>query len=153
MPPPDNVTPFRPRKTPPRAPSGQGMGLTTHRGKAILVQALSVVTFVLLFFVTLRPWSYLVIALGVAAVAVAFTNRQDAMPWAKTHHEHALRTILIGYAIWALSEVILGLFGPLSFVILFIHIAVLLWVAVRGIVGFVLAVIRKPIGNPKGVLF
>lgn len=149
----DNITPFRPRRPPPRAPSGQGMGLTTHRGKAVLVQALTIITFLAMFFIAVRPWSYLPLAIGVAAVAIAFTNRQEAMPWARTHHEHALRTILIGYAIWALSEVILGLFGPLVMWILIIHIAVLLWVAVRSIVGVVLAAMRKPISHPTGILF
>ncbi len=151
--PPDNVTPFRPRRPPPR-PAGQGSGLTTHRGKAVLVQALTLATFLGMFFVRMPPWHYLPLVLGIAAVAIAFSNRQDGMPWAQTHHEHALRTVLIGYAIWTLSSLILGLFGAgMQMTILLIQLVVLLWAGVRAIVGVALAIMRKPVWRPRGVLF
>ena len=34
---------------------------------------------------------------AVAGGAMALSNRAEAMPWAQTHHEHALRTLVIGY--------------------------------------------------------
>ena len=147
----DNVTPFRRR--PPPKPAQRSGGLTSHRGKAILVHALTLVGFATSLLLALpTPFSLIPMAVGVAAVAVAFSNRTEAMPWAQTHHEHALRTLLIGYAVWTLGSLILGLIGPLAIAVPFIKFGVLIWVAIRSGVGLVLAILRKPIPNPRGPL-
>lgn len=152
----DNVTPFRPRprKPPPHRPQGQGLGLKTHRGKAVLVQLAALAAFALSFAFPTFPLSLLGLAVGVAGVFIAVSNRMEAMPWAATHHEHAMRTIVIGAAIWTLAG-LLPLFGAdiLVTITFFVWLGVLIWVAVRAGVGLVLAILRKPINNPRGWLF
>lgn len=146
----DNVTPFRRR--PPPKPVQRSGGVSSHRGKAVLVQALTLAAFVMNFFLAAPPLSYLALAVGVAAAAVALSNRTDAMPWATTHHEHALRTLIGGYAIWVLATLLAFVNGSLVIVTFYIHIVVLIWVAIRAGIGLVLAILRKPIGNPRGPL-
>ena len=138
----DNVTPFRPRKPPPR-PKGNGLGLTTHRGKAVLAQLLTLLCFAASFLLNAPPWSYIGLAIGVAGCAIAASNRFDAMPWAKTHHEHVMRTIIIGASIWTLASLFLLIpllpQGPIMTGIFWTQIAILIWVAIRAGVGLVLA--------------
>ena len=158
----DNVTPFRPRRPPPKAPRAPNFGIATHRGRAVLVQLLTLIVFVLSFFLRFPPWSYLVTAIAVAGVAVAASSRAGAMPWAATHHEHALRTLLFGYTIITLVSLISLLFPPsmaaptVLFVVMQIQlwttILVAIWAAIRAGVGLVLAIMRKPIWHPKGLL-
>lgn len=148
---PDNVTPFRRR--PPPKPAQRGGGLTSHRGKAVLAHLLTLAAFALSLLVALpTPFNLIAMAVGIAAVALALSNRQEAMPWAQTHHEHALRTLLVGYAIWVIASLLLGLIGPLAVAIPFVKFGVLIWVAIRSGVGLILAILRKPIPHPKGVL-
>jgi uncharacterized membrane protein len=147
----DNVTPFRPRRPPPRQPSGKS--LQTPRGKAVLVQALPIVAFAATFLLPTRPLSYIALGISIAAFLIALANRAEPMPWARTHHEHALRTIIIGYAIWTLSSAVLLLAPQLAPLVFIIHIVVLIWVAVRSGVGLVLAIMRRPIWRPTGILF
>ena len=146
----DNVTPFRRR--PPPKPVQRSGGVSSHRGKAVLVQALAIAAFALSFLLPAPPLSYLALAVGVAGAAIAFSNRTEAMPWAQTHHEHALRTLIGGYAIWTLSSLLGYINGSLVVITFYIHIAVLAWVAIRAGVGLVLAILRKPIPHPRGVL-
>lgn len=148
----DNVTPFRPRRPPPRRRGGGGLGMKSHRAKAIMAHALTLLSFALYFFLPAAPWSYLGLAVGVAAVAIAAGNRQEAMPWAQTHHEHALRTLIIGAAIWTVSSLI-GLFGAAFYTPVFwIHVAVCVWAAARTVAGMGIAAFRKPMPNPRGPL-
>ncbi|MES1197286.1 MAG: hypothetical protein ABUL55_01560 [Pseudomonadota bacterium] len=161
----DNVTPFRRRKPqrPQRSPSPGG-GLATHRGRAVLVHALTLASFAVSFFApgivlgftgsvdAARFAGFFGLALGFAALFVAAGNRQSAMPWAQTHHEHVVRTLVIGYAVWTLAS-LLTYFGPLGVAAFFIQVGVLIWVVVRAGVGLVLAILRKPIPRPKGILF
>jgi hypothetical protein len=147
----DNVTPFRPRRPPPRPSSGKS--LQTPRGKAVLVQALAIVAFAASYLLPAPPLSYIALGIAIAAFAIALANRAEPMPWARTHHEHALRTIIIGYAIWTLSSAVLIIAPQLFMWVLIIHIVVLVWVAVRSGVGLVLAIMRKPIWRPTGLLF
>jgi uncharacterized membrane protein len=148
---PDNVTPFRPRRPPPK-PAQRGGGLSSHRGKAVLAHVLTLAAFGLSFFLAGPPLSYLAMAVGVAAVAIALANRADAMPWAQTHHEHAVRTVMIGYAIWVIGGLLAFVSGALIAAVFYIRIAVLVWVAIRAGVGLVLAILRKPIPHPRGAL-
>lgn len=149
--PPDNVTPFRPRRPTPK-PAQRGGGISSHRGKAVLAHALTLAAFGLSFLFPAPPLTYLAMAVGIAAVAIAFSNRTEAMPWAQTHHEHALRTLMIGYAIWVIGGLLGYINGALIVGTLYIKIAVLIWVAIRAGIGLVLAVLRKPIPHPRGVL-
>jgi uncharacterized membrane protein len=150
----DNVTPFRPRR-PPAKPSGGGLGLTTHRGKAVLAQALALGAFAAAFGLNIGPLAYVGLILGVAGAAIAASNREEAMPWARTHHEHALRTIIFGAVAWTLITLpglLPGLPPQVSLAIFYAQIAIVVWVAIRAGVGLVLAAMRKPIPHPQGIL-
>lgn len=161
---PDNVTPFRPRRPPPK-PAGGGFGLSTHRGKAVLVHVLTLAGFALSFLFPGPPLSWLALAVGFSAAAIAYSNRAEAMPWASTHHEHAFRTLLIGFALITLlrlpayfmpreiaDETTMQIVQTASQVIFWATLAVLIWVALRAIIGLVLASLRKPIPHPRGML-
>jgi len=160
---PDNVTPFRRRKPQrPQRSSAPGGGLATHRGRAILVHALTLLSFAISFFApgmvlvatqsldAARFSGFFGVALGFAALFIAAGNRQSAMPWAQTHHEHAVRTLVIGYAVWTLGS-LLSYFG-LAAVTNYIQLGVIIWVVVRAGIGLVLAILRRPIWRPKGFL-
>jgi uncharacterized membrane protein len=156
MAPRDNVTPFRrPPRRPPVQQSGGGLGLTTHRGKAVTAQALTLAAFIASFFLNVGPAAYLGMIFGVAGAAIAASNREEAMPWARTHHEHALRTLIFGAVIWTLltlPSLFGGLFAGLSIYIFYARIAVVIWASLRAGIGLVLAILRKPIPHPHGVL-
>jgi uncharacterized membrane protein len=159
----DNVTPFRrPRKPPPQKRQSGGNAWQSHRGKAVLVHVLTLATYVsaFLFPFPAPPGTPLVLilascislAFAFMAVTLAMQNRYDAMPWAATHHEHAIRTLLIGFVVWTLASALTLVTPALGFVAFYARIAVMLWVLVRSVVGFVLAIMRKPIWHPKGLL-
>ena len=161
----DNVTPFR-RPKPVRPQQQGGLGIKTHRGKAVLVQTLTLLAFVLnfagaaagqVFFGTgaviaqMRMAFWLLsIGISIAAVIVAFANRGQGMPWANTHHEHALRTLFIGYAIWTVGSLLTYVHGSLIIVAIFVQLGVALWAVLRAMIGLVLAFSRKAIPNPRG---
>lgn len=137
------------------------MGFKTHRGKAVLSQLLTLVVFAvnvsLPFLLGGTPY-YMIgwvvgIALAVAAALIAFTNRGSSNPWANTHHEHALRTLIIGWVIWTLGSMLAFVHGSLGIVTLIVHVVIALWAILRAGVGVVLALMRKPIPNPRGWLF
>ena len=158
-----NVTPFRrpPRRVAQKQQQG-GMGFKTHRGKAVLVQLLTLATFACAFFFPFPPRpgmpfeivvaSCVSLALAFGAIALASPNRYDGMPWAATHHEHAIRTLLIGFVIWTLASALTYISGSLGDVAHIIHIAVVIWAVVRSSVGAVLAFMRRPIWHPRGWL-
>lgn len=150
----DNVTPFRrPQPPKPVRPQQEGWGFKTHRGKAVLAHLLTIAAFAVNFFVNTPPWSLIGMAVGLAAFLLVLSNRGQAMPWANTHHEHALRTLIIGYSIWILASLLtLAGVGALVTVVFYIKLAVLLWASVRALIGLVLAVMRRPIPNPRGWL-
>ena len=176
-----NVTPFRrPPKRPPAPQQSGGLGFKTHRGKAVLVQLLTAAAFVVNYFFPYAPLSF--VGLGVGSrhgaerdgyrrrpvvVVHAFSNRYEAMPWARTHHEHALRTLLIGYSIlvalglvpllfgggYTQGETVAGLRAQYDLAAFWLRIAVIIWAVLRAGVGLVLALMRKPITKPAGILF
>ncbi|MGE3248978.1 MAG: hypothetical protein AB7J28_01465 [Hyphomonadaceae bacterium] len=143
----DNVTPFRRRPKPRPEPSNP---LRSHRGKVLLVHALTLTAFAIYFLLT-TPWTYIGLALGIAAVAIAASNRHEGMPWALTHHEQATRTIIIGAVAWTLGS-LLAFIPGLGVATPWIHIIVALWVGLRALIGFVLAGLRRPVPNPRGFL-
>ncbi len=147
----DNVTPFRPRKPQPKQPNG--LGLKSHRSKAVLVHVMTLLAFGLSFVLSSPPASFIGIGVAIAAVAVAASNRHDSMPWAATHHEHAIRTLIIGYCINLLAKLLLFIGDVMLPVTFVVAIAVMIWTAIRSGVGLVLAILRKPIPRPTGILF
>jgi uncharacterized membrane protein len=168
----DNVTPFRRPKPRPVAPQqGGGFGFKTHRGKVVLVHTLTLIAFIAAIIGTpainilfadpsatiiaqarMVGWIVGLVA-AIAAVVVAYTNRGAAMPWANTHHEHAMRTLMIGYAIWVIAGLLVYVHGILAIGTIFIQIGVFIWAAIRASVALVLGVMRKPVPNPRGWLF
>jgi uncharacterized membrane protein len=157
----DNVTPFR-RPKPQRPQQGGGMGFRTHRGKAVLVQLLTLVTFVCAFLfpfpsppgtpLVLVLASCVSLALAFITISLAMANRYDGMPWAATHHEHAIRTLIIGFVIWTLGMSLTYIHGSLIVVAFYVKLAVMIWAILRTGVGIVLAIMRRPVWNPKGFL-
>lgn len=149
----DNVTPFRrPPKRPPAPQQTSGFGLKTHRGKAVLVHLLTLGAFGLNFFFPAPPLFYAGVAVAVAGGVVAYSSRGQGMPWVNTHHEHALRTLMIGYAIWTLGSMLTYINPVLAVGTLVVQIAVVIWAAVRAAIALALAVTRRPIPNPTGWL-
>jgi len=154
---PDNVTPFRPRRPPPKPKRSGGNPLKSHRGKVLFVHAMTLAAFLCYaassFVLGPRSLiSYVGLAFGIAAVAVAASNRREGMPWAVTHHEHALRTVVIGAASWMLANLLL--FLPLLGIVSFwLTVGIAIWTITRASVDMVLGVLRKPIPNPKSFLF
>jgi uncharacterized membrane protein len=146
----DNVTPFR-RPKPARPQQSGGVGLKTHRGKVVLVHLLTIAAFALNLLLQ-EPWSLLGMAVGIGAIALAFTNRGQAMPWANTHHEHAVRTLVIGYAIWVLGSLLGYVHGALAVGTIYVHLAVAIWAGLRAVIALVLGIMRKPVPNPHGWL-
>lgn len=148
----DNVTPFRrPAKRRPVAPQQEGgFGLKTHRGKAVLAHLLTIGAFTLNFFFPLPPLSFVAIGVAIAGVVVAYSSREGATPWAATHHEHALRTLIIGYAVSTLGSLLTYVHGSLAIVSYVIAIGVIIWAVLRAIVALVLAVMRRPVPHPRG---
>ncbi len=155
----DNVTPFRPRRPPPKPKSR--FNLASHRGRAVAAQALALVAFAMNFQLT-GASNWIAWGVGVAAVAIAASNRNTAMPWAATHHEHVLRTLVIGSVISTLSVVTLNLTAlmhapiavltPVTIANFWIQLGVLIWAAIRAGIGLILAIIRRPIWHPRGIL-
>ena len=151
MPPPDNVTPFRPRRPPPRPKPH--LNLQSHRGKAVLAQLLTLTCFAATYFLLFPPLSYVGLAFGIAALAIAASNRIDGMPWARTHHEHAMRTIVIGAAALTLLTVLqLMPFVQLTEPVFWARMVICAWAGLRALIGIALALFRRPIPHPKGLL-
>ena len=148
----DNVTPFR--RPPKRVQQRQqgGLGFKSHRGKAVLVHLLTLTAFALDFVFPTGIESYIGMAVGLGAAFLAYSNRYDAMPWAATHHEQVFRTLLLGFSIWTIASAMTFINGALGVVAVYIHLAIIVWAAIRSGVGLVLALMRRPIWHPKGWL-
>ncbi len=146
----DNVTPFRPRPKPVKPQQSGGMGFKTHRGKAVLAHLLTLAAFALNWFLPTGPLSLIGMAVGIAAVVLAYSNRGEGMPWAATHHEHALRTLIIGYSIWVLGSLLIYISRFLGLATVFVHLAIVIWAGLRAAIALALALLRKPVPNPKG---
>ncbi len=147
----DNVTPFR-RPKPVRPQQQGGLGIKTHRGKVVLAHLLTITAFTLNFFLSAPPWSFLSLGVAIAAVVLVYSSRGESTPWANTHHEHALRTLIIGYAINVIAGLLPMVFGALIVVTFYVTLAVTIWAVLRAVIALVLGVMRKPIPNPKGWL-
>lgn len=159
----DNVTPFRrPPSNRPVAPQQGGWGLKTHRGKAVLAHVLTLAAFALALVFSAPPLSFVALGVAVAAFLFVYSNRGAGMPWANTHHEHALRTLVIGYSIMTLADVIVmvtvtaltpeGMREVLYLFAAWTRIIVVAWALLRAIIALVLATLRKPLPNARGWL-
>jgi uncharacterized membrane protein len=148
----DNVTPFR--RPPKRVQKRQqgGLGLKSHRGKAMLVHVLTLAAFALDLVFPTGIEAYLGMAVGIGAAFLAYSNRYDGMPWAATHHEHVFRTLLFGYSLWTIASAVTFINGTLGIVAVYVHLAIIAWAFIRSGVGLVLAMMRRPIWHPKGLL-
>jgi len=145
----DNVTPFR-RPKPVRPQQQGGLGIKTHRGKVVLAHVLTIAAFVANFLLRGVPWSFIGLIVDVAAVVIVYSNRGAAMPWANTHHEHALRTLIIGYALWVFAGLLVLINGSLYTITIFIQLGIAIWAVLRAGIALVLGVMRKPVPNPRG---
>jgi uncharacterized membrane protein len=158
----DNVTPFRRPPKRPAAPQQSGWGLKTHRGKAVLAHLLTLAAFALALVFPAAPLSLIALGVAVAALLFVYSNRGAGMPWANTHHEHALRTLVIGYVIITLVSLLImvvntpltpasmrDIFRKFSF---WTSVAVALWAGARALIALVLAALRQPLRNPRGWL-
>jgi uncharacterized membrane protein len=159
----NNVTPFRrPPKRVQRKQQQGGFGFKTHRGRAVLAHLLTLATYACAYFFPFppppgAPFTALIVscvslALALAAVSLTMSNRYDAMPWATTHHEQAIRTLFIGFVIWTISSALTLISPALLVIAIYTHLAILIWVAIRSGVGLVLALMRRPIPHPRGML-
>jgi uncharacterized membrane protein len=148
----DNVTPFR--RPPKRVQKRQqgGLGLKSHRGKAVLVHLLTLAAFALDLIFPTGIEAYVGMAVGIGAAFLAYSNRYEGMPWAATHHEHVFRTLLFGYSLWTVASALTFINGALGIVAFYVHLAIIVWAAIRSGVGLVLALMRRPIPHPKGLL-
>ncbi len=159
----DNVTPFRrPPPKRPTAPQSGGFGLKSHRGKAVLAHLLTLAAYALAWLFPFAPLSYLALGVAVAGFLFVYSNRGAGMPWANTHHEHALRTLAIGFAIMTLADVIVmvtltamtpeGMRAGLFMFAAWTRIAIVVWAGLRALIALALAVGRKPVPRPRGWL-
>jgi uncharacterized membrane protein len=142
---PNNVTPFR-RRPPPKRTGGTGFNVQRPQHKVFLLHALTAAAFVGSWLLSF-PLQLFALGAGVGAVAIAQSNRRDGMPWAQTHHEFGIRTLLFGGS--ALMLISVASFFPLIGGYLRILVPITcLWVLVRTAAAFVRAVLRRPVPNP-----
>ena len=156
----DNVTPFR-RPKPVRPQQQGGMGFKTHRGKVLLVHVLTLLCFGLPWLISFPASDLVTLAFGIAAALIAVSSRASATPWAATHHLQAVHTLLIAMAIYMLINLpayilttdslapIMATVVRISFWALLI---VSIWALLRAAIGLVLALMRRAVPNPRGLL-
>lgn len=144
---PENVVPLRPR----RRPQNRRFDLKAPRSQVLLVHGLTLATFAL-HLVGAGALRYVAIALGVAAVAIAAARRQEGMPWACTHHEYGLRTLVFG-AVASILVSLLTLAPGLGPYAVYAGLGVLFWVGLRTLWGFGRGLLRLPMVRPRSPLF
>lgn len=161
----DNVTPFRrPPPRPVRPQQQGGMGFKTHRGKAVLAHLLTLACFAapFLFGPLVGPdlSRFIGIGIGIAAAVIAYSSRETATPWAATHHEHILRTLMIAFVLltilslpsYVVSRELTGFWNFYTPIYFWTYVVILIWVLIRSGIGLILAGLRKPIWHPRGLL-
>ncbi len=88
------------------------------------------------------------IGLGVAALMIAASKRDEGPFWTRSHFEFALRTLIIGGAVWTIASLI-GVIPFIGWLVAWVaKPIVLIWVTVRASVGFLRASDTKVITNP-----
>jgi len=138
---PNNVTKFPgPRR--PQAPKGPDL-----RGPALSVYALGVAAFAL-FLSGLQFADLAGFAFGIAAVVIAAGRRDEGPAWIRSHHEFALRTIVIAGALWTLLS-LLTFVPVLILPSWYARLALGGWLLVRSVYGAGQVLRKKIISNPR----
>lgn len=120
--------------------------------QAMLSHGLAIACFALFFFTTGGLMDYVAIGIGFAALAIAASKRDEPPAWAATHHEFALRSMLIGGSLWMVASVI-GIVPILGWTIAWgIKICVLGWLGIRSVVGMLRARDRLPMARPRSLM-
>jgi uncharacterized membrane protein len=146
----DNVTPFR-RPPQPKEPDRRQGSLKDPHSQAMLVHALTIASFVIFFVTDGELFDLLALALGFAALAIAASKRNTPPSWAATHHEFALRTVMLGGAVW-IASTILGIIPAVGGLAAWgVQIAVLAWAGVRCLMGLLRARERAPMVRPRSL--
>lgn len=148
----NNVTPFRPRP-PEKQPDRRPSNIKDPHIQAMLVHALSVASFAILFFTWGELFNLLGIGIGFAALAIAASRRTEAPSWAATHHEFGLRTVLIGGIVWMLSSLLAIVPALGGLLVWAVHIGVLGWAGLRSGFAILRARERAPMVRPRSFLF
>jgi uncharacterized membrane protein len=143
----DNVTPLRR----PQQPKKPMFDVRDPRSQVQLVHALTIGSFAIMLLGT-QFVDWIGMGLGVAALMISVSKRDEGVFWARSHFEFALRTLIIaavGWTLLSLFGIVIGiipLVGP--FVVFAAKAVVLVWVVVRSGFGFLRASDTKIIDNP-----
>lgn len=137
----NNVTPLHPP-----APKKPFFDPRDPKQLTFLVYGLTVLAFGISLGNQLVNWIGL--GLGVAALMICASKRDEGAFWARSHFEFVLRTLVIGGAVWTLASLI-GIIPLLGWLIAWIAKPVIMvWVVVRAAVGYLKASETKVIANP-----
>jgi uncharacterized membrane protein len=150
----ENVRPLRP--TPPQK---KGFDARDPENLAKINYGLAMAAFAITWAFG-SPLDLIGLGIGVAAVAIAASKREEGVSWLRSHHEFVLRTVIIGGVAWTLLSLVGWIFGALPLIggmIKFVAYVVgqpliVLWVVVRSVVGFARLQGRKPNPNPVSLL-
>ena len=137
----NNVTPLHPP-----APKKPFFDPRDPKSLTFLVYGLTVLSFGISLGNQFVNWIGL--GLGVAALMISASKRDEGVFWARSHFEFVLRTLVIGGAVWTLASLI-GVIPLLGWLIVWIaKPVVMIWVVVRAAVGYLKASETKAIANP-----
>jgi uncharacterized membrane protein len=142
----NNVTPLRrPKQKKPV------FDVRDPKSQVQLVYGLSVAAFAIMWLGN-QFVDWIGMGLGVAALVISASKRDEGVFWARSHFEFTLRTLIIaavGWTLLSLAGIVIGLIpliGPLT--IFVAKACVLGWVAIRSGFGFLKASDTKVIENP-----
>ncbi len=147
----NNVTPLRRPK-----PKKPAFDARDPKSQVQLVYGLTIASFAIMWLGN-QFVDWIGMGLGVAALVISASKRDEGVFWARSHFEFALRTIIIagvGWTLLSLFGLIIGLIpfvGPLA--IFVAKAGVLGWVALRSGFGFMKASDTKALPNPVSWLF
>jgi uncharacterized membrane protein len=143
----DNVTPLRR----PQKPKKPAFDVRDPRSQVRLVYGLTIGSFAIMLLGT-QFVAWIGMGLGVAALMISVSKRDEGVFWARSHFEFALRTLIIAAVGWTILSILGLVIGIIPFIgkpIIFLaKAAVLVWVAVRSGFGFLRAHDTKVIENP-----
>jgi uncharacterized membrane protein len=150
----ENVTPFR-RPEKPKAPKTPLFDVRDPRSQVQLVHGLTITSFSIVFLGT-QFVSWIGMGLGVAALVIAVSKRDEGVFWARSHFEFALRTQIIGSVAWLMLAIVGFVIGFIPFIgapmVFIAKAAVLVWVIIRAGFAFLRGSDTKIIENPTSWL-
>ena len=142
----DNVTPFKRPK--PKKPM---FDVRDPRSQVQLVHGLTIGSFAIMLLGT-QFVDWIGMGLGVAALMISVSKRDEGVFWARSHFEFALRTLIIaavGWTLLSLFGIVIGIIPLVGPIVVFLaKAAVLVWVMVRSGFAFLRASDTKIIENP-----